>query len=197
MYCVLCMVYYVWCMETEVLKNKSNQTAYSKKLFGIFPIPNTQYPIHPQKGMTALEIVIALAIVLLVGALIAIPLARFKNNQLLVSSAEQIISALREARANTLAAKNDTVHGVHFESGRFVIFSTSWSEGAAGNTVTYFQEPVYLPTISLSGGGSDVLFTRLTGKTSQPGTLVLQLEGNASSQKTITIDASGAVSVSE
>lgn len=150
-----------------------------------------------KRGMTALEIVVALSIIVLVGALITIPFIRFKNSQLLVSSSEQVVSALREARANTLAAKNDTVHGVHFESGRFVIFQTSWSEGAAGNVETYFQSPVYLPTISLSGGGSDVLFTRLTGKTSQPGTLVLQLNGNASSQKTITIDASGAVSAGE
>lgn len=157
--------------------------------------PTTYY--QGKRGMTALEIIIAVAIVVVIGALIMIPFSRFKNNQLIISSSEQVVSALREARANTLAAKNDTVYGVHFESGRFVVFQTAWSEGAAGNVITLFQDPVYLPTISLSGGGSDVLFTRLTGKTNQSGTLVLQLRGNVSSQKTITIDGSGAVSVSE
>lgn len=186
-------------MKKEATKNKSNKTAYGKKLFGISSIHHTPYTIRntPQKGMTALEIIIALSIIVFVGALITIPFVRFKNSQLLVSSAEEVVSALREARANTLAAKNDTAHGVHFESGRFVVFQTAWSEGAAGNVVIYFQDPTYLPTISLSGGGADVLFTRLTGKTNQSGTLMLQLKGNASSQKTITIDPSGAVSVSE
>jgi len=150
-----------------------------------------------KKGITTLEIIAALAVIVLIGTFIAVPFVRFKNSQLLVSSAEQVASALREARANTLAAKNNTMHGVHFESGRFVSFQTAWSEGGAENTITMFQNPVYLSTISLSGGGSDVVFTRLTGTTNQSGTLVLQLIGNDSSQKTITIDASGAVSVSE
>ncbi len=184
-------------MENDNVKYKIREYM-SKNERGVFTTPSTLHPPPSQKkGMTTLEITIALAIVVLIGALIMIPFVRFKNNQLLVSGTEQVVSALREARANTLAAKNDTVHGVHFESGRFVVFQTAWSEGAAGNIVTYFQEPVYMPTITLSGGGSDVLFTRLMGKTNQPGTLVLQLKNDASSQKTITIDASGSISVSE
>src|SRR3989338_5037508 len=100
-------------------------------------LPTTHY--LPKGGFTALEIIIAVFIITLIGALITIPFVRFKNNQLIVSSSEQIISALREARANTLAGKNDTVYGVHFESGRFVVFQTAWSEGAAGNVATFFQ----------------------------------------------------------
>lgn len=147
--------------------------------------------------MTALEIMIAVVIVMIVGTLIMVPFSRFKSDQLLVSSSEQVISALREARANTLAAKNDTVHGVHFESGRFVTFDTAWSEGAEGNVVTPFQSPVTLSGINLVGGASDVVFARLSGKTNQTGTLVLQLNGDASRQKIIIINAAGTISINE
>ncbi len=89
-------------MENDNVKYKIREYM-SKNERGVFTTPSTLHPPPSQKkGMTTLEITIALAIVVLIGALIMIPFVRFKNNQLLVSGTEQVVSALREARANTL-----------------------------------------------------------------------------------------------
>ena len=53
---------------------------------------------------------------------------------------------------------------------------------------------IYPTPPSLTGGGSDVIFDRLTGKTNQDGTVIIRVKSDTSKTRTITINATGVVS---
>jgi hypothetical protein len=49
--------------------------------------------------------------------------------------------------------------------------------------------------INLAGGGSDIVFSRITGDTANNGTIVIQLTSDSSKQKTISINSLGIIGV--
>jgi hypothetical protein len=104
----------------------------------------------------------------------------------------KILSLLAEARALTISAKGGTVYGVHFESQKEVLFSgAAYPAGNPSNRVRPVHDDVRISSILLSGGGSDVVFNKFTGATSQSGTLTLTSVRDAAETKTITITATG------
>jgi len=154
--------------------------------------PNTQ------KGFTLLEIIIAIAVLAIIATFVARPLLGFRNEQVLTATAERIITTLNEARTNTVSSKGGFQYGVHFETNRVVLFQgASFTEPNTANKEFALHPQTDISTITLAGGGSDVLFQRLTGKTDQYGSVVLQLKNNAPSTREITIEQTGVVSISQ
>jgi hypothetical protein len=86
---------------------------------------------------------------------------------------------------------------VHFESNKVTLFvGEVYSSGASTNEVLTFNSIVSIPTsggINI-GGGSDVIFKRLTGDTIG-GTIIIQLVSNTAIKKTISISKTGLVSI--
>jgi len=149
------------------------------------------------RGFSALEILIVVGIITIIVWVVGGPLLKFRDHQVLVASGEQVVNALREARAQTLNSKNDRRYGVHIEKTRFVVFENTWMDGAATNKVTTFDSGVVATTTILIGGGRELLFDRLTGNPSQSGTIVLELKRDSSAQKIVTISPTGTVSIDE
>ena len=108
---------------------------------------------------------------------------------------EDILSLIDEARGDTLSAKDGYSYGVHFESAKIVIFrGTVYSSSDSSNKTVDVDGAVDVYNVSLTGGGQDVLFQRLTGKTGQNGTVMIRLKSDNSKTKTITIEVSGIAS---
>lgn len=148
-----------------------------------------------KRGFSVVEMIVVLGVVVFLSLVIARPFFVFRDEQVLTSAAEQVFALVNEARADTLAAKNNTQYGVHFESSRAVYFAGSaFAEGAAGNKEVVFP-PRVSAAASLSGGGTNVVFARLTGKTTQYGTIVLTLNNNASTTRTATISEAGSATI--
>jgi len=149
------------------------------------------------QGVTALELLMVVAIMAILAAIVISPFAQFRNSKVLDTAGENALSILARARGNTLSSKNSYQYGVHFESAQMVLF-----RGAIYNSLDANNEAVALdgaleiyPTPpSLTGGGSDVIFDRLTGKTSQDGTVVIRVKSDTSKTRTITVNATGVVS---
>lgn len=147
------------------------------------------------RGFTVIEIMIVLFILSVLTAIIFTSVSAFRSGKALQVVAEEILSLLDEGRGNTLAAKDSYAYGVHFESDSTTLFrGTSYSSSDLTNKKVDVDGAVEISSISLAGGGQDVLFQKLTGKTGQNGTVTIRLRSDNSKTKKIVIEASGVAS---
>ncbi len=145
-----------------------------------------------QSGFSLIEIVIVLGILVLISAFLVSPFANFRNTQILQVSVEDVLSTLNKARTQTLAGHGDSAYSVRLETNRVVLFpGETYSANDPNNQVVNLHSLVNISNISLSGGGSSVVFRRLTGATTKTGTITLSLASDSSVNKVITIPASG------
>lgn len=152
---------------------------------------------HAQKkattsGITMLELVVVIAIIIVLASLIITSFSAFRNSKVLDTGVENILSVLAKARGNTLSSKNAYQYGVHFETSQVVLFrGATYSSSDPSNEVVSLDSAVEISSITLTGGGSDVIFDRLTGKTNMDGTVIIRINSDTSKTKTITINATG------
>lgn len=146
----------------------------------------------PKKGFTIIEILVVLGIIgLLVG--IALPsLSKFRSSKALDTTSEGVLVVLSTARGDTLSAKAGEQYGVHFEAGKFVLYTGATYSGADPDNKEYILENI----IEISSfTNADVLFDKLTGNTAQDGTVVLRVKADTATTRTITIAKSGIASL--
>jgi type II secretory pathway pseudopilin PulG len=148
------------------------------------------------KGITLLEIIIGISILLMILALTIPSLSSFRNRQISKSVSEDIASLVNEARMMTLSSKNSTYYSIHFETNKVVLFTGGvYNSSNSSNQELDIPSPAYISSINLNGNGSNLSFTRLTGGTDQYGTIILQISVDASLQKVIKINGLGVVSI--
>ncbi len=146
-------------------------------------------------GFTLVELLIVISIAGIISLLTMGVFSKMADREALDKQTAIVLSLLNDARASTLSAKNAQSFGVHFESNRAVLYvGPTYSAGATTNKSEIMSGRVSISNISLSGGGSNVLFDRLTGATSQTGTVTLSLVASPAQTKTITINGTGLVS---
>ncbi|MBI2100190.1 MAG: prepilin-type N-terminal cleavage/methylation domain-containing protein [Candidatus Vogelbacteria bacterium] len=145
-----------------------------------------------QFGFSLIEVLIVGAILVIILKIVFNPFTAFRNQQALKGAVEEVLSTLQQARGQTIASTGDSQYGVHLAGTQVVLFTGSvYNAGSATNYVTTLSSLVNLGNISLAGGGSDIIFQRLTGATSQTGSLVISLKSDASQTKTISINSNG------
>src|SRR3989338_5838031 len=115
----------------------------------------------------------------------------------LKTSAFKVVDALQFARTRTIASLASSQYGVHFEQTQYVLFrGATYNASDPDNIVYALPLRVEIANIALTGGGSDVVFDRITGKTPQNGTLSVRLIADTSKIKTIEVAVSGRADVS-
>jgi prepilin-type N-terminal cleavage/methylation domain-containing protein len=150
-----------------------------------------RYAAH-KHGFTTIEILIVLIVSSVLFVVATSAFSRFNKNQALAGSAEDVMSILNKARGQTLASKDDYAYGVHFESDRIILFlGSSYDPVETTNETTLLSALVTITNISLVGGGDDVLFQKLSGKTSESGTITIALTGDTSESTIITVLPTG------
>lgn len=149
-----------------------------------------------KKGLTIIEVAVILAIV---GILISIALPQFsklRENQLLKSATNDVLSALSKVRSKTLASVNSSEYGVHFQADQVIIFKGKvFVLGAPDNEIILIQNPVRISNVTLggvSGPSGDMYFNRLYNVPSAAGTITIS---SSSVSKIITISATGNISL--
>ena len=147
-------------------------------------------------GFTLIEIIVVLAIFSIILTLVISPFHEFRQNKLLIDSAEIIVSTLRTARANTLSAEADNQYGVLFESKQLIIFPGSeYSPEVMENQIIHLPQGVLIKQIDLNNGGQEVFFNRLIGTPSTIGVITLGFEGEIDKSQLIKISANGIIEV--
>lgn len=141
-----------------------------------------------QKGFTALELLIVIAIMGVILATILPSFTNFRRSSLLNTESQELISIINRARILSISSKYDNQFGVHFESGKVVLFQgDTYSPGATTNEEHVFNTALTLSPIVINGGGSDLLFEKITGATSQNATITLLVIGTTSSTTVLVL----------
>jgi prepilin-type N-terminal cleavage/methylation domain-containing protein len=129
---------------------------------------------NSRRGFTLIEILVSISVVVILAAIMWMGLSSFRESYELDQSADAILALLKDARTRTLASDGATQYGVHFEETKVVLFSgASYNPAGAIDT---FQLPssIRISSVNLAGGGRDTVFARLSGATTQSGTIVLE-----------------------
>lgn len=145
-------------------------------------------------GITLIEILVVIAIsaILSVGSMAAY--SNYNKKKSFELSIQNVGSLIEEARFITLASKDSSVYGVHFESGRAVLFKgATFSEPSSDNKEYTLPNIVEISVIDLNGGGNNVVFDRLTGETSQYGTTTISLVNDVTTTSDIVVRQTGIV----
>jgi Tfp pilus assembly protein FimT len=145
-------------------------------------------------GFTLVEVLTIVGI-LIVLIVISVPALRFFQKESdLNNSTEEILNTLRLAQNKTIASEGASQYGVHFETGKYVLFKgTTYDPLATDNDVHSLPQSLEIYEINLAGGGSEIVFERVTGTTSQFGNVSLRLKSDFTKTKTIYIENSGQV----
>lgn len=148
------------------------------------------------RGFTLIELLVVIAILGVLAVLVGGILGSFRATQMLEGGADATASALDRARSEAVAGASGKPHGVHVSGSTLVLFAgPSYSANDSSNETIKLLGNVSASSVTLAGGGSDVIFDQLTGATKQPGTIVLSVAGNVTRQKIITVTGAGIVSV--
>ena len=148
------------------------------------------------RGFTLIEIIIAITIAAILFAIIVSGFSGLRQNSDMNLAVDDSISFLQDARAKTLSSVNTSAYGVHFETTKFVLFQGgTYNAGDSTNKIRLLPSTIEISAYSFNGGGSDVVFKRLTGETGSYGSVTFRQTNNPSVTKTIQILSTGLVSV--
>ncbi len=143
-----------------------------------------------------MEIVVVIAIMVLLAVLTIESFSKIGAVRSLDTNTQQIALELEKARSLTLASQNDAQYGVHLASTSVTLFEgATYNAGSASTTVTYLNPSVTISSLSLTGGNTDIVFSRLTGKTAVSGTITVSISGKLSSSKTLVVYPTGVVEI--
>ena len=143
-----------------------------------------------------MELLIALAAL---GVIVSVAIPQFskiREGQALKSAVTDILSSIDKARGETLSSLNSSEYGVHFESGKIVVFKGAvYSPGVSDNETIGLISPISITNVNLGGLSDisgDIYFNRLSGAPSVFGAVTLS---GYSSSKVVNISATGVASV--
>lgn len=150
-----------------------------------------------KKGVTLIELLIALSVTMLISTIILASFSEFRARQTLDASVEVVLAAFSAAHLDTISSKNDDIYGVNLKAGEVIYFKGSPYPGdnAAGNTHFVLPAPLEIANIGLNGGGSTIYYKRLTGATDNFGTFDVRVIAKPSVKSTVTINQTGATSL--
>ena len=146
------------------------------------------------RGFTLIEIITVIAILVILLLLTVSVFGRFKERQAIDVNAQIVAEALREARDKTLDSLDASAYGVHLASTTVTVFKgATYSPSDPENQERILASPVIVSSSTISG--VDILFERLTGETSDSGSIFVGVEGKSSPLKEIVVESTGLVYV--
>lgn len=150
------------------------------------------------KGFTLIEFLVAAIITGLLALGVFTTLPRLKKENDLNSAVQAAASLLTEARARTLSSENAAQFGINFASSVITLFKGSvFNPSDISNRAIIFPVSVEVSCISLAGGASSTVFTRLTGETAQYGFVNFRLRSDIEKTNTVAITETGSVLIYE
>lgn len=144
------------------------------------------------RGFTLIETLVVVTIILTLVSIVSVSYRNFSRQTELQTSAQEIVATLDRARTRTQASRNDSQYGVHLASGSYALFpGNNYDANSPDNETVTLNSRFEIAEIDLAGGGSDIIFDRLTGATAQSGTFSLRLISEPSTLYTIRVHSAG------
>ena len=147
------------------------------------------------RGFSIIEILVVVAVAGMLASVCLYSFSKYRNSQTLKNAEDNVASLLDNARAETFSSDSSSQYGVHLQSSQAVFFiGATYNSSASTNKVVAIDPSVTITGITLTGGGSDVIFNRLTGETADYGTITFTLASDSTKTKVITISQTGLIS---
>jgi len=157
---------------------------------------NEKLKIKNNYGISLIETIIAVAIGIVLMTVILVSISGFRDNRLLDVAADQALSVISDARSKTLNSEGASRYGVHIEASKVTLFKGAvYNQADSYNKITAISSLLEIANISLNGGGADIVFKRLSGKTDNNGSFVIRLKSDASKSKTISVKNTGVANI--
>ena len=149
-------------------------------------------------GFTVIEVLVSITIFGILLSIVVADLYFQKQKVDLQGKSQEIIGAIRVAQSKTLASTNNSQYGVYFDNSispnKYILFQgSSYALRDASYDVSYSLPDIMEFNAIDLGGSNEVIFDKLTGNTSQPGSLVVRMKSDTSNSKSIYITSSGSV----
>ena len=149
-----------------------------------------------KRGITIIELLVVLAVLGIIISVVTPQFSKIRENQVLKSGVQDILSSLNKARSQTLASLNSLNYGVRFEADKIIIFKgAGFSPGVSDNEIIDIITPASITNVALGCTPPfpcDIYFNRLSGSPSTTGTVTISTTNYF---KIITIWATGVASV--
>ena len=141
------------------------------------------------KGLTLIEILLVILIIIFLAALI-FPLGLdFYKNQQLQAHSQQILQTLRRAQSKAMASETDSSFGVYLTNGNYVLFKGDSYIARDSSYDEVFDLPMI---ITVQDPPKEVVFSKFEGKTSSIGNIVLNSNDES---RTIGVNKFGTISL--
>ncbi|TSC55864.1 MAG: Uncharacterized protein G01um101418_553 [Parcubacteria group bacterium Gr01-1014_18] len=145
------------------------------------------------KGFTLIELIITAALVLLMTAVALPPLGKYMVGNSTAESASEMSTFIQTARNRAIHGNFNDSYGVRLLSDRFILFKGAvFSAGESDNRTTLLPPGLEIADVTLAGGGTDIIFTDILGRTSQPGSAKIRVIGSPD-HWLVTVSAEGVV----
>jgi len=138
-----------------------------------------------------MEVVVVISILVVVLSITFYFFPKLNKKEVLEKDVSSVVALIRNARVLSVASKNTSPFGIHFENNKVVLFEGSAYVNDNEKIVTLSKD-VYMSNYLLNLGSPDVVFSRLIGHTSNYGTVTFSLKDDSAST-TITILGTGVI----
>ncbi len=146
------------------------------------------------KGLSLVELIVVIAIGVSLASISLYSFSSLRNNSSLLKNVAQVKAVFEEARALSISEKSDNVYGVQILSDKVVMFRGSvYSSSDSQNKTLLLGDNSLIDSISLNGGGSAVLFKRITGGTDNYGTFRIRMTDSTGASSTIAVLSTGII----
>lgn len=150
--------------------------------------------IKASRAFGIVEMIVVIAIISIVAAISLQSFISANKAQALEKDAETVKAVFERARSLTLSSYDRQQYGVHIQTDRVVLFNgVAYDPSASTNITEKLSSMTAISSFSIQGGGSNVIFKKLTGKTDNYGTLSISLISDPAKVNVITINATGIV----
>jgi prepilin-type N-terminal cleavage/methylation domain-containing protein len=155
---------------------------------------NSQNNKKYQTAFSMIEILIAIAILLIIGSVSVASFINWRREKKIDSASDITLSVLEEARAQTINAYQGKQYGVYFGvNDRLISFvGNVYNSSDISNKITMLPEGEIISTSTM---GESIIFQKFSGSAGAGGNIVLKDHNNTSTTRTILIDNSGVISV--
>src|SRR3989338_7817252 len=149
------------------------------------------------RGFSFIELLVVIGVIAVLASGVLIAYRSANGGIELKTNAFKIVDVLNLARQRPIASLGSSEYGVHFEANQLVLFKgAAYSAPDPDNIFYALPDALEIADVSLAGGGSEVVFDRITGKTVQSGSLKARLVSDIGKFKTINILSSGRADIS-
>ena len=125
-----------------------------------------------EKGFTLIELLIVIAIIGIITSIVTLSFLEQTKTRSIQGEALSVLAILDQARSLAMSSKENTDFGVNISTSTLTLFKgSSYNQNDSSNSNESVAGGIELVNISLNGGGSQIVFERLTGQTLNYGTI--------------------------